>query len=185
MGAEETVCEVCGDGARKYKTPCCKAWYCCVQCYKNHFEVKGCAGQRKEREEERERRVRVLAEDQLRERELVDDLTISSKQLEAVSRDSSIRAQIRDPALQELITNIDKDPDRLSALNTACLFNPDFHAFTERVADLIAMHEPATKRTRRSAAAKPAAAKPQAQEQQQEGAPVDAPPTPPPEEVVL
>ena len=150
---------MCGDGARKYKTPCCKLWYCSVSCYKGHFELKGCSGERKEVEGERERRVRALAETRLRENEETSDETINSMQLEAIGRNTSLRAQLRDPALQELITAIDTDPDRLSALNNACIFNKDFHGFTEELCSLLATFEPPQKKMRMSTPAKQKEAK--------------------------
>eukprot|EP00754_Rhynchopus_humris_P002343 Rhum_TRINITY_DN11293_c0_g1::Rhum_TRINITY_DN11293_c0_g1_i1::g.43741::m.43741 len=141
-------CEVCGDATWKYKAPCCKVKYCGVACYKEHFDLKSCTGERREDERERKKRVRSLAEDALREREVVGEHTVSSGQLEAITRDAGIRAALRDPALQELVRNIDGSPDRLWSLDMAVEGIPEFSAFYESLTALLFAHQPPPSKVR-------------------------------------
>ena len=141
-------CEVCGDATWKYKAPCCKVKYCGVACYKEHFELKSCTGERRENEGERKKRVRSLAEDALREREVVSEHTVSSGQLEAITRDAGVRAVLRDPALQELVRNIDGSPDRLWSLDMAVESVPEFASFYENLTALLFAHQPPPSKVR-------------------------------------
>ena len=141
-----SVCKVCGDLPWKYKTPCCKIRYCSKECYREHFEVVGCEGVRAETEAEKEKRLLVVAEDELRKKEIVDDDTVSSKQLEALSRDPTIRSQLRDNSLQELVKNIDGNLDREGALQDAMEATPEFRSFMDHVANILVLNETITKR---------------------------------------
>eukprot|EP01059_Diplonema_ambulator_P035895 TRINITY_DN866_c0_g1_i1.p1 TRINITY_DN866_c0_g1~~TRINITY_DN866_c0_g1_i1.p1 ORF type:complete len:166 (+),score=15.76 TRINITY_DN866_c0_g1_i1:64-561(+) len=141
-------CRVCGDAKWKYKTPCCKTRYCTAECYKNHFEVCGCSGERKETEEERQKRTLAIKEDVLREREVTDALTVASYQLESITKDPSVRNQLKDPRLQSLIKAIDGNLDRESALDAAVEATPEFAAFYNHIAHLLLATDRPAKRRR-------------------------------------
>eukprot|EP01062_Namystynia_karyoxenos_P037236 TRINITY_DN27121_c0_g1_i2.p1 TRINITY_DN27121_c0_g1~~TRINITY_DN27121_c0_g1_i2.p1 ORF type:complete len:259 (+),score=93.03 TRINITY_DN27121_c0_g1_i2:79-777(+) len=130
-------CVTCSKDGAKYRTPCCRKHYCCVKCYKAHFDLLQCDGVRKETEEELQAREERKRARELREAELIDDDTITSRQLQAITVDPRVRRELRDPNLQALIANIDRHEDRLNALEAAQAVTPEFRSFCDHLALVI------------------------------------------------
>lgn len=151
IGARQN-CIICDTSKPKYKCPRCTVRYCSLECYRAHRTQ--CEEIQREKQAQREENHQSSSNnvnnlpppgnaDDEEEEDEYDDTKIILKEshYETLRNDESIKNALRDPRLQQIITQIDTATDRVEALREARANNPYLREFIDKMLDSLGMIE--------------------------------------------